>query len=717
MKKSREYSFFSSVLFRTPLYPYDFRFNKDHLEEIFLEGLFIASPDLFQEVVKNKTGDKIDISLEKYCSRARTRPTPFGLFAGCSIGHINGTRTHVQLVPVNNYQRITRLDMLCIYELIQYIEKQENILFQLIFYPNNSLYEIENEYRYIEYFNYNKKRIHQIVSVGKEKYISLVLDHSKSGMSFSELVQVVAKEGFSWKESIEFIKDMISSQLIRSELDISVTGDDPLDVLKNKLLKIKEAARFVSIIDEIRVLLEKIDSTKECNRLTYYKEIKDIIEKITPDFTPKYLFQTDLFKPTIEAKISNSITEEIYTIISFLNKLTPLPAKNNITEFIAKFSERYFDQEMDLNFVLDTEIGIGYPVNHNINDSSLLIDDIYFPLIKKGELYEYTALEKVLVNKYQNALQNGYNVIKLDEDDFPDFKIDWNSMPDTFSVICSIISDTENNKQVLIKAIGGHSAGYLLGRFGHLDSNIKSLLMEIAEKEKVLNPGMIFAEIIHLPETRTGNVIFRPTIREYEIPYLANPSVNRKCQVPLSDITISIVNGEIILKSKSLKKRIIPRLTNAHNYSYNSMPIYYFLCDLQSQNKKTILYLEIENYFKDYLYFPRVMYKNHILFREKWIIKSQKLKHMMHLSDEELLDNIRVFRTENRLPQCIIIQEGDNELFIDLENLISIKTMLSLGKNRNELRFEEFVFSPKDAVIEAKNGCFTNEFVFTLYRS
>ena len=717
MKKLREYSFFPSVFFRTPLYPYNFCFNKDHLEDVFLEGLYIASPDLFQEVLKKKTEEKIDISLEKYCSRTRTRPTPFGLFAGCSIGSINGTHTHIQLVPVNNYQRITRLDMLYVYELIQCIEKQEHILFQLTFYPNNSLYEIEKEYRYIEYFNFNKKRIHQIVSVEKEKYISLVLDYSKNGVKFSELIQVITKEGFTYEESIEFIKDMISSQLIKSELDISVTGDDPLEILKNKLLNIKEANRFVSIIDEIQILLKKIDTTNDCNKISYYKNIKEIIEQITPEFIPKYLFQTDLFKPTIEAKISNSITEEIYAVISFLNKLTSLPTKNNITEFITKFSERYSDQEMDLNFVLDTEVGIGYPVNHETNDSSSLIDDLYFSQIKKRELCEYTALEKVLVNKYQNALQNGCNVIKLDDNDFPDFKIDWNSMPDTFSVICSIISDTDNNKQVLIKAIGGHSAGYLLGRFGHLNPDIKSLLIEIAEKEKELNPNTIFAEIVHLPEARTGNVIFRPTIREYEIPYLANPSVEREFQIPLSDITISIADGEVILKSKSLKKRIIPRLTNSHNYSYNSMPIYYFLCDLQSQNKKTILYLDLENYFKDHSYFPRIMYKNHILFKEKWIIKSEKLKHMIHLSDDELLANISVFRKENKLPQYIVIQEGDNELFIDLKKLISIKTLLSLSKNRTELRFEEFVFSPKDAVIEAENGCFTNEFVFTLYRS
>jgi hypothetical protein len=79
----------NSFLFRTPYFPFSAlpNFEKKLHESVFREMLQIASPDLNESV--NKAIDKVIYSTYLCYQRACTRPTPFGLFAGCSMGFHN----------------------------------------------------------------------------------------------------------------------------------------------------------------------------------------------------------------------------------------------------------------------------------------------------------------------------------------------------------------------------------------------------------------------------------------------------------------------------------------------------------------------------------------------------------------------------------------------------------------------------------------------------
>src|SRR5262245_11362095 len=80
------------------------------------EALFVASPDLderfevWQREPESEAGQKIERALVRYFARMAGRATPFGLFAGCSVGTV-GAETSILLPDRASYRRHTRLDM------------------------------------------------------------------------------------------------------------------------------------------------------------------------------------------------------------------------------------------------------------------------------------------------------------------------------------------------------------------------------------------------------------------------------------------------------------------------------------------------------------------------------------------------------------------------------------------------------------------------------
>ena len=112
MKERIPYHPFEHFVFRTPLFPCDYLQNEEKSinSNAFAESLFIASPELSNEVAKlqqtpkmsQKEKERINDSLYRYYQRACTRPTPFGLFAGCSMGTI-GEHTLIQLAGQKEY--------------------------------------------------------------------------------------------------------------------------------------------------------------------------------------------------------------------------------------------------------------------------------------------------------------------------------------------------------------------------------------------------------------------------------------------------------------------------------------------------------------------------------------------------------------------------------------------------------------------------------------
>jgi hypothetical protein len=340
---------------------------------------------------------------------------------------------------------------------------------------------------------------------------------------------------------------------------------------------------------------------------------------------------------------------------------------------------------------------------------------VVIPGRKSGADTPRLPVQSILLQRYQQSLQK---VIELTDEDVKNVEAVWDDLPPTISVICQILQDSDEQRSIYIQSAGGQSAANLLGRFCHLDEQILKHTLAITEKEAQMNPDVIYAEIVHLPESRIGNILLRPILRPYEIPYLAKPGVSETFELRLDDLYISIKNNRVVLRSKRMNREIVPRMSTAHNYSgQNPMPVYHFLCDMQHQTGRTGLGFFWNETAQQLNYLPRVVYKNCILAQARWLVRETETKSFFGIKDnDELLLQVKEWQRKRNIPDKALLADGDNELYIDMNHPLSIRAWLSVVKKRSSFQLEEFLFDPKTAVVRGSEGVFTNEFIFAFYR-
>lgn len=731
------YKIFDTYVLRTPLLTVDFflkltkgdKVTDEQLKNVFSdsiikEAIFLASPILFEEIEKWVTGKNLDEKGEirnsflKYLSRICSRPTPFGLFSGCSTGQFFNESKIVRENSLN--KRHTRLDMDLTGVIIKYIQDVPLIKEQLKFFPNNSLFEMGKLMRFIE-SKYNDKAalVQKMIEVESSDYLKMIIDFCNEGKKISQISNQLISNDIESDDAREFILELIDSQILVSELEQTVSGIENLDNILAVLDRIDTKGLLIGNLRIIKLKLAELDND-DSNDIDAYLEILDLLKEFNITFNEKYVFQTDLIIGHNQNTLNEDLANNIQEGLALINKISSTKRNNtDLSEFKKAFYERYETKEISLALALDQEIGLGYPINSGKGDSNPLIDDIAFSRLGSNDISsKLSQIDIVLFNKIIEAEKQGDKVIEIREDEVVLLDSNWLDLPDTFSTIAQI-AVTENQNMIHLNAFSGASAGNLFGRFCHGDACINKFVEEIIAIENDLNPNTILAEIVHLPEDRIGNVLMRPSLRSYEIPFLSRSAKPGEEQIPINDILISIRNNRIFLRSKKLNKEICPRLTTAHNYRQSNLPVYRFLCDMQSIDKRNVLTFEWNSMISSSLiFFPRVIYKNIILSTSKWKITSDKIKKISTIKDDLILvEKFDEFIAQYNIPELVYLVEGDNKLLINTSNLSIIKMLLSLIKGKSFFILEEFLFSENTICKDSEGKGFVNEFVFSFYKN
>lgn len=660
------------------------------------EAIYIASSGLHAQIERwrenpdRKSSLNVERSLVRYLARMTGRATPFGLFAGCTVGRISQT-TSLRLADRGEWRRLTQLDS----ELVLAVARKllaANTTGWTRVRANSSLHRVADRWHYVEPRDDKGYRSYHLVAAEDSEPLREIVETARDGTTLDRLeAELTADEDVTKEEARAFLHELLAGGVLTLELP-PITGSTP----NGQLLELGRSAApdAREPLIEACSLLDSMDREGLGLDPARYRRVERELGTLGTEGDPRTLVQVDLVKPAREATLSPGVTEEMLRIARVLQRITP--SGDLLGAFRKAFLERYQSRAVPLSEALDPQSGIGFPDNvpaPSGPDSGAA--GATFPLEKASKMWMDGETEWVLSDEDLKRLEL--------PDPLP--------LPDAFHVHATIAArsnrDVDHGRfRIVWHGLAGPSGIHLFGRFCHAIPELTTLVREHLSAEEELRPNAIFAEVVHLPEDRVANILNRPVLRDYEIPFLGSSGAPRARQIPVSDLYLFDSGSRLVLWSADHDAEVVPRLSTAHNFiSKRGVPLYRFLCAMQAHGCQCWSGWEWD--LADALpALPRVRLGRTILAPARWRVDHD-------LQDFEAVQN---WRHRHQVPRYVEMMEGDKQLLVDLEAVLSVEAMLHRLRQVSVLKVVELLPAPEELCVEGEEGRYVNEVVVPFTR-
>lgn len=696
------------------------------------EAIYIASPTLYDRIgiwsknPNSKEAEKISYTLLKYYVRMSSRPTPFGLFSGIGLGTYSKRNLLISDSPILDIRR-TRIDiayLLSIRESLRATVGDD----ALRFFLNPTLRGAHSFIYYIELTDKGGNRQYKLSSIDTEPHLIAMLtlmgygSHTKPPKSVDDIIC-----GFcdiypeAKREDVKtYITELIDESVLVVDFPLPITGEPTQSGVYTSLSRLNifpGSEIFLECISK----LDKLDSVapeqrnEKLDPLSIYKSIYNSLSKLPFPIPDKKLFQVDIRREFKACELSEDFSKKLGDTLILLAE-TCNPTRSSLENFVDEFNRRFSGHMVPLLTVTNEETGVSIFSNKNYKSDLLSDLKIKHKQIKRGaEPRTENFLDRLITDQYHNSLDNEKAVIVIESKDLKqeaankaNAKI---NLPSSFAAIVSLYKNNEDDLVVHFKGCYGPSAANLLGRFSHLDKKLCSYLQLHLRQEETNTPEAIFAEVVHLPDGRTGNIVARPHLRNYEIVVISESYLPNDRQISLDDLNVYVENGIVKLWSSRLNRQIIPRLSSAHNYNNSTLGIYKFLCMLQNQNYQLPKFIAPAS-LQGKSFTPRIIMDNVILQVKRWSIDRILL--------EKLIDNDswqssiwEKLSKDHHLDRYVSYAFSDNVLPIDLHNPLMVKLLLLETKGMSQISLEENLSKTLRSAVSGKceREVYTNEVI------
>ncbi len=676
------------------------------------EALLFASPELEQRLpawLEGKSPDpKLDRTLARYYSRAASRSTPFGLFAGISVGAI-AEHDALALGPISSHRRHTRLGMAYLLGRLRELAAREDVIPRLRFEPSSTLYRAAGRIRFATLAVDTKLGVapsYPVIDVEPTPHLEAALSRARDGATLGEIAAALVTPEVDAERAESFVRELVEHQLLVPCWIPRMSGPEPFDAAAAALRDAGLESEASSLAAATRSL-EELDRAPPERRLDGYRALVAATVVGDPPIEPSQRFQTDLVKSGAALALGRSTLAALLRAAELVQRVSTSGADPRLEEFRAKFSLRYEGRFVPLVEALDADLGIGYD-RFDAETQGELLEDL--PFSRKPSAVErfdaYDAARLFLLNR---ALSRGERVHELDDEELEKFpRREPDPLPESFAVLARLERAPEGESRIVVPHVIAPSAVSLMARFCHASPELTAAVQRHVELESARAREPL-VDVVHMPHGHVANILLRPVLRGYEIPYHGKSGAPVERQLPLEDLYVGVEAGRLVLRSKRLGRNVTVRISNAHNFEgWWNLPLYRFLGALQLRYHGALASAFYWGALDSSPFLPRLVRGGVVLSLARWNLAKAELGP----AD----GGVQRLRERLDLPRWVTLSDGDQRLAIDLDNPLSVEMLWHEVHQKKHFSLEELWPAPEGLAASGPEGRFASEVLVPFVR-
>jgi lantibiotic biosynthesis protein len=667
------------------------------------EALHLASPGLVRRLEDGDPDARVAASVTAYLVRMCTRATPFGLFAGCALGSL-GEATALLVDGPEGTTRHSRPDTEVLASLVERLLAEPSTRLAMVVEPNSSRYHAAGAMRLIESRVREGRRSHHLVVIEDDSPLRVALDAASGGCVVAKVAEAVAAHaGVDEDEAREYVDALVDAKVLTPMAEPAVTGSEPLAHVLSSLAGQGLAAPSAAL-GRVSDELASLDAAGLGNPPEAYDAVAETLLELVGGGDDARLVQVDLHRAGAGLILGSDDVALLAEAVDLLHRLSQGFEDPALARFKADFATLYEDREVPLMEALDEEMGIGFDRStHPAADESPLLAGL--DLGGVGGNSAFTSRDATLLDLVIRARDGGADRVELDAETVARLATGTPlPLPDALAVFATMLEDG-----IEVQAVTGPSGAELLGRFCHGDPGLHEAVRAHLRAEEAHAPGAVFAELVHLPEGRIGNILARPVLRDYELVLLGRSGAPTDRQLGVDELTLRLDGERLVLYSPRLDAEVRPRLTTAHNPAWRGFGVYRFLAALQRAGVASGLAWDW-GALAGAPTLPRVTSGRLVLARARWHLSAAELSTV---TGSEAADGWAALVRDRGLTRELVIADGDNRLYVDTGSPSLIAAAAKVLRGRIRAIVEEVL---ADGVATGPQGRFAQELIVPFTR-